>query len=83
MAGVLRVEHKDSKLRFLNVEPGFVVTDLMRANGFSDEYAEKYGASSPEEAAAVVAWLCANDALESDEKKSVISSPRLAQRLKL
>ncbi|MGI9285839.1 MAG: SDR family NAD(P)-dependent oxidoreductase [Pseudomonadales bacterium] len=57
MVGVLRAEHKSSSVRFHNVEPGFIVTEMLREQGMVDEFAAKYGGAPPEVPAAVVAWL--------------------------
>jgi NAD(P)-dependent dehydrogenase (short-subunit alcohol dehydrogenase family) len=57
MAGVLKVEHPDSKLNFFNVEPGFVITEIMKKKGMIEDYAKKFGGAPPTVPAAVVAWL--------------------------
>lgn len=57
MAGVLKVEHADSALQFFNVEPGFVITEIMKKKGMVEDYAEKFGGAPPTVPAAVVAWL--------------------------
>ena len=81
MAGVLRVEHKDSGLQFLNLEPGFVLTEVMMANGISKEYVEKYAGSTPQISAAVIAWLCEADHASTKGMESVISAPQLYESL--
>jgi NAD(P)-dependent dehydrogenase (short-subunit alcohol dehydrogenase family) len=60
MVGVLKVEHADSKLNFFNVEPGFVITEIMKKKGMVEEYAEKFGGAPPTVPAAVVAWLASS-----------------------
>lgn len=57
MVGVLRVEHAESAVRFHNIEPGFVVTELLKEKGMVDEHAERFGGAPPTVPAAVIAWL--------------------------
>ncbi len=57
MVGVLKVEHADTALQFFNVEPGFVITEIMKKKGMVEDYAEKFGGAPPTVPAAVVAWL--------------------------
>lgn len=57
MVGVLKVEHADSDLQFFNVEPGFVITEIMKKKGMVEEYADRFGGAPPTVPAAVVAWL--------------------------
>ncbi len=60
MAGVLRVEHPDPGLRFVNVEPGFVVTEAMKLNDPSGEIHKRFQGAPPEVPAAVIAWLASS-----------------------
>jgi|TARA_R110000772_G_scaffold268669_1_gene397236 NAD(P)-dependent dehydrogenase (short-subunit alcohol dehydrogenase family) len=78
MAGVLRVEHKDSNLRFMNVEPGFVVTEVMKANGLSEALADFTDATPAKTVAEVITWLA-----ESTEahNATVLHIPQLAKKL--
>jgi len=57
MAGVLHVEHPDAGLRFINVEPGFVVTEAMQWNDPAGAIAQRFRGAPPEVPAAVIAWL--------------------------
>ncbi|HUH37742.1 MAG TPA: SDR family oxidoreductase [Spongiibacteraceae bacterium] len=77
MAGVLRVEHADSGLRFFNVEPGFVVTEVMKANGITEETAKRFKPTSPEHIARVITWLAGSEAALGWQTKTVIHAPAL------
>jgi len=60
MAGALAVEHADSGVRFLNLEPGFVMTEAMKLNDPDGELS-KYAVAAPMEVpAAVIAWLASD-----------------------
>ncbi|MDP5065510.1 MAG: SDR family oxidoreductase [Haliea sp.] len=78
MAGILRVEHKGSHLRFMNVEPGFVVTEVMKANGLSEVLADFSDATPAKTVAEVICWLA-----ESTETRNetVLHIPALAKKL--
>lgn len=56
MVGVLKVEHQDSNVQFYNVEPGFIVTEIMKERGMAAEF-ERFGGAPPTVPAAVIAWL--------------------------
>ncbi|MAA87288.1 MAG: hypothetical protein CME39_06475 [Haliea sp.] len=78
MARILRVEHKGSNLRFMNVEPGFVVTEVMKANGLIEALADLSDATPAKTVAEVIRWLA-----ESTETHgvTVLHIPELAKRL--
>lgn len=78
MAGILRVEHKDTNIRFMNVEPGFVVTEVMKANGLSEKLAQYSNATPTDVVAKVLCWLVES---EKPSDKAVIHIPQLAQKL--
>ena len=81
MVPSLRVEHPDAGLRFFNVEPGFVYTEVMRANGFGEEVAARFKPNAPEDIGAVVRWLAtAEDALAYHDK-TIIFAPQLLEKL--
>lgn len=81
MVPSLRVEHRDSGLRFFNVEPGFVVTEVMKANGFDDTIAERFRPTSPEAIADIVHWLVESDQALEYQDKAVIHAPQLHRKL--
>ncbi len=81
MVPSLRVEHPDSGVRFFGVEPGFVVTEVMKANGFDDTIAERFRPTPPEAIAELVRWLVeAPEALEH-QGEAVIRAPQLHRKL--
>jgi len=57
MAGVLAVEHAGSGVTFVNVEPGFVMTEAMQLNDPDGAIAERYRPAPPTVPGAVIAWL--------------------------
>lgn len=78
MVGVLHVEHRDSGLRFVNVDPGFVVTETMKLNDPDGEIAERFEGAPPAVPAAAIAWLA------SDPEAAVWSGRTvIAQKLAL
>lgn len=83
MAGVLRVEHQGSGLRFINVEPGFVLTEVMKANGLDEAIAQRFNPTSPEAVAAVIRWLCEDPGAAEWETRTVVHIPQLAKQLGL
>lgn len=81
MVPSLRVEHAGSGLRFFNVEPGFVLTEAMKAIGFGVDVPTLYQATEPEAIAAVVVWLAESDAALAWHDKGVIRAPQLHRKL--
>ncbi len=57
MVGVLAVEHADSGLHFVNLEPGFVMTEAMRLNDPDGAISEHFKPAPPTVPAAAIAWL--------------------------
>lgn len=57
MIGVLKVEHADNNIQFYNIEPGFIVTEIMIEKKMVDEHAARFGGAPPTVPAAVIAWL--------------------------
>jgi NAD(P)-dependent dehydrogenase (short-subunit alcohol dehydrogenase family) len=61
MAGILQVELGEQGIRAHNVEPGYVVTEAMRALfGEKSDLDVAYGGAPPEVPAAVIAWLASD-----------------------
>jgi NAD(P)-dependent dehydrogenase (short-subunit alcohol dehydrogenase family) len=81
MAGSLRVEHAGSGVRFLNMEPGTVVTEVMKAAGITEAVMKRFKPCTPQAIAAVVAWLADNDPPSEVEREGVIAGPALAKAL--
>lgn len=76
LAGVLAVEHAGSGVRFVNLEPGFVMTEAMKLND-PDGALQKYAVAAPMSVpASVIAWLATDPAAAKYDGKLV-----LAQRL--
>jgi len=61
LAGVLAVEHRGSGVGFVNVEPGFVMTEAMRLNDPDGAIAKLHHAAPPSVPAAVIAHLAQAD----------------------
>jgi NAD(P)-dependent dehydrogenase (short-subunit alcohol dehydrogenase family) len=83
MAGSLRVEHADSGLRCFNLEPGTVLTEVMKAAGITEEVLKRFQACSPAAIAAVVAWLADNQPQPDWGADDVLRGPAIAKQLKL
>ncbi|MEM1113176.1 MAG: SDR family oxidoreductase [Pseudomonadota bacterium] len=81
MVPSLRVEHPAENLRFFNVEPGFVYTEVMRANGIGEDIAKRFKANDPEDIARVIVWLATSPAALDYHDKSVVFAPQLLSRL--
>lgn len=83
MAGSLRAEHPDAGLRVYNLEPGLVITEVMRLAGLDDAVMARYKPCSPAAIAAVVAWLADNDPLPSWDPLHILRGPAIAKELGL
>ena len=81
MAGSLRVEHAGSGLRCFNLEPGTVLTEVMKAAGITEEVLKRYHACSPAAIAAVVAWLADNEPEPEWGPEDVLRGPVIAKQL--
>jgi len=83
MAGSLRVEHPDSGLRCFNLEPGTVVTEVMKAAGITEEVMARYKPCTPAAIAAVIAWLASNEPLDEWLTQDILRGPAMAKQLGL
>lgn len=83
MAGSLRAEHAGAGLRVFNLEPGLVITEVMRLAGIDDAVMARYKPCSPAAIAAVVAWLADNEPPPSWEPLQVLHGPAIAKELRL
>lgn len=83
MVGALAVEHQGSGLRFFNMEPGTVVTEVMKAAGLSEEIMARYKPCTPQSIAAVVAWLAENEPLTEWQPEGALAAPAIAKYLDL
>ena len=83
MAGALRVEHPDAGLRVFNMEPGTVVTEVMKAAGVDEEVLKRFKPCTPAAIGAVVAWLAENEPREEWNPKDTLRAPAIAKALEL
>jgi len=81
MAGSLRAEHGDTGLRVYNLEPGTVITELMRASGIDKEILKRFKPCSPAAIASVVSWLADNDAKQSWGPLDILRGPAIAKEM--
>lgn len=83
MAGSLRAEHPDSGIRAFNLEPGLVITEVMRLAGIDEEVMARFKPCSPAAIASVVAWLADNEPLSQWAPNDVLHGPAIAKELGL
>ena len=83
MAGSLRAEHPQSDLRVFNLEPGLVLTEVMRLAGIDEAVMERFKACSPAAIAAVVTWLADNEPITQWQPDKVLRGPAIAKELGL
>ena len=83
MAGALRVEHADLGVRVFNLEPGTVVTEVMKAAGITEDVMARYKPCTPQAIAAVVAWLADNEPQAQWRPDEVLAAPSIAKHLNL
>lgn len=57
MVGVLAVEHPGRGLHFVNLDPGFVMTEAMRLNDPDEAISDHFHPAPPSVPASVIAWL--------------------------
>jgi NAD(P)-dependent dehydrogenase (short-subunit alcohol dehydrogenase family) len=82
LVGVLAAECRDAGLRFYNVEPGFIITEMVRATGLLEHFGPQWGGAPPDVPAAVIAWLVADDTAREWHGKT-ISAQKLCKQLGL
>jgi NAD(P)-dependent dehydrogenase (short-subunit alcohol dehydrogenase family) len=83
MAGAIRAEHPDSGLRAYNLEPGTVVTEVMKAAGIDEAVLQRFKPCTPAAIAAVVAWLAENEPRDEWKPTQILRAPAIAKELKL
>ncbi len=79
MVGVLAVEHAGSGVRFFNVDPGFVVTEMMEMTLKEQGFEELRGAP-PRVPGAVVAWLAGDPEAEALSGTTVMAQSLCRER---
>jgi NAD(P)-dependent dehydrogenase (short-subunit alcohol dehydrogenase family) len=82
LTGVLAVEHQGSGVRFFDVEPGFVLTELMQQSTLRAGFAEQWGGAPPQVPAAVIAWLLTDPAADAWHGR-MVSAQKLCKELGL
>jgi NAD(P)-dependent dehydrogenase (short-subunit alcohol dehydrogenase family) len=83
MASSLRAEHPDSGLRVFNLEPGLVMTEVMRLAGIDDAVMARFKPCTPAAIAAVVAWLADNEPLPDWNPQGILRGPAIAKALNM
>lgn len=83
MAGALRVEHPDTGLRVINIEPGLVVTELMKANGIDEGVLGRFNPTPASSIAAIIAWLADNELSDKWQAQPCLRGPAMAEELGL
>ncbi len=83
MAGSLRAEHPDAGLRVFNLEPGTVITEVMRMLAIDEAIEALFKPCTPAAIAAVVTWLADNEPEPGWNPEGVLSAPRIAKELGL
>lgn len=83
MAGSLRVEHPDCGLRVFNLEPGTVVTEVMKAAGITEDVMKRFKPCTPAAIAAVVAWVAQNEIPSEWQPEETLRGPAIAKKLGL
>lgn len=81
MVGALRAEHSGTPLRFYNVEPGTVVTEVMKAAGLTEEVMKRFKPCTPQAIAAVIAWLADNEPRDEWHSADTLAAPAIAKAL--
>ena len=80
---LLRAEHADAGLRCFNLEPGTVVTEVMKAAGITEEVMKRFKPCTPASIAAVVSWLADNEPLPEWHPEETLRGPAIAKELGL
>jgi NAD(P)-dependent dehydrogenase (short-subunit alcohol dehydrogenase family) len=83
MAGALRVEHANGGLRVFNLEPGTVITELMKQAGIDKEILQRFKPCSAASIASVVAWLAENEPEDNWRPSEILRGPAIAKELGL
>lgn len=82
LAGILNVEHPDCGVNLFTVDPGLILTELMREMGLTDEYVKNFGGAPVEVAGEVISWLATSpDAREWHTK--LVRAQSLCKKLGL
>jgi NAD(P)-dependent dehydrogenase (short-subunit alcohol dehydrogenase family) len=82
MAGVLKAEFGDRGVLAVNVDPGFVVTERMKARNSTAAYASHFRGAPPEVPGEVIGWLC-DDPAGADFAGRTVYAQKLCKELGL
>ncbi len=83
MAGSLRAEHPGTGLRVFNLEPGLVMTEVMRLAGIDEAVLARFKPCTPAAIAAVVTWLADNEPPPDWDPQNILRGPAIAKALNL
>jgi len=81
LAGCLRAEYPEAGLRFFNLEPGTVITELMKRAGMADAILKYADPCSAAAIAGVVAWLSRNEPEAGWLADGALHAPVIAKAL--
>ncbi len=81
LAGCLRAEYANQGLRFLNLEPGTVITEVMRRAGLAEDILKYASPCSAAAIAAVVVQLCQDEAKPEWWSDGMLRGPAIAKAL--
>ncbi len=79
----IRVENRDCNIRAFNIEPGFVVTEVMKASGLDKIIQQRVKPTAVSTTTKVVRWLSETDDISPVEGLEVITTSVLASELGL
>lgn len=83
MASSVRAEHPNSGVRVFNLEPGLVITEVMRLAGIDEAVMARFKPCTPAAIAAVVTWLADNEPRAAWRPNDVLRAPAIAKELDL
>jgi NAD(P)-dependent dehydrogenase (short-subunit alcohol dehydrogenase family) len=84
MVGALHAEHRDSGVRFYNLDPGYVVTDAVRALvGEDSDLDRHYSGVAPDVPAAAIAWLAESGPEQEELSGRTLAAARLCREFEL
>ena len=83
MASSVRAEHPDSGVRVFNLEPGLVITEVMRLAGIDEAVMARFKPCSPAAIGAALAWLADNEPQAEWSDNGILRGPQMAKALGL
>lgn len=79
-APILHVEYGDQGLRIFSVDPGFVVTEAMKAKGAAGQYEQHFVGATPDVIGKAIRWLATDDAADEFRGKVVYAQREVKRR---